>query len=536
MLTDRPLDHARGALPAELRAALFSGEAALPESVERQVVELGEAAVPGLLEVATDLELAEMDAPGQGLAPAHAVKLLGEIGAAAAAAPLIDVLERLDDDDFLYNEVCLALPRFGAALLEPALAALAASPNEAPRDALCFALAESGIQDERVFEHLTQLFAESTQAGACALSVYGDPRALPLLEEQLRSLDVGEKPAITRSTLAELTGAYARIAGSLPDELKEHTASLRTQIEAAIASAALDRAAHGGPGAALVRRLENAPGRPWVCASTCTDPDCECREATLFFAAEREALNPLVALVAAGGQEKELWEHARLHPTGGVTLAVIGIDEGDVGSLIDDTGAVLEVDETSDNVAMTRATSWVDGELLDALSAHWCRAKGLDPDATAQLEGFSWRRGEELPWTDVFNRSRIDVYALDDGLYELVEHYCPLPDCDCNGVVLEWIELGKKERVVSTIEHTIGSPLPTGGGDALLTRLWARFSQRYPDHEQHWSERRKRMQAFCARLLAYRAAHRPEKSAAKWVSTSQKGSKGKQSRKGKKRK
>jgi hypothetical protein len=40
------------------------------------------------------------------------------------------------------------------------------------------------------------------------------------------------------------------------------------------------------------------------------------------------------------------------------------------------------------------------------------------------------------------------------------------------------------------------------------------------------------MQQFCTRLLAYRAAHRPERVATKWVSTSQKGRKDK---KGKKR-
>ena len=242
MVTDRPLEVPKcGVLPPELRDALFSGEGDLPEPVEERIVALGEAAVPELLAVAGDLELAEADASGQGMAPVHAVRLLGAIGAPAAVAPLVDVLAELVDDDVLYDEVCRALPRFGAALLEPALDALAAGPNEAVRDAICFALAESGVKDERVFEHLTQLFADNPEPGAYALSEYGDARALPLLEERLRSLVVGAKPALTRSTLGELTEAYRLIAGSLPDDLKEHIASLRTAIEAAIASAALDR-------------------------------------------------------------------------------------------------------------------------------------------------------------------------------------------------------------------------------------------------------------------------------------------------------
>jgi hypothetical protein len=544
MVTDRPLEPPRAALPPELRAALFSGQGKLPESVEQQIVALGESVVPELLEVATDLELAETDAPGQGFAPTHAVKLLGAIGAPSAAAPIVDVLAELDDDEVLYNEVCLALPHFGAALVEPALAALAASPSDAAHDALCFALAESGIKDERIFEHLVGFFAENAESGACALAEYGDARALPLLAERLRGLVVGAKPALTRSTLNELTEAYRRIAGSLPVDLEEHAKSLRTGIEAAIASAALDRASHGRAASVFLRRLAKTPAGPWVCAATCTEPDCACREATLFFAEEREVLDPVVALVAAGGQGRELWDHARLHPTRDVTMAVLEIDDGSLVSLIDDTGAILKGiesgPEATDNAApvssdgsdpANRVASLVDGELLDALNTHWCRGKGIDPEATADLDGFSWRRGEELPWTDVFNRKRLDVYALDDGLYEFVEHYCPLPDCDCNRVVLEWIELGKKERIVATVQHTIGSPLPPGAGDALLTRLWARFSERYPNHEQHFSERRKRMQAFCARLIAYRAAHRPEKVGAKWISTSQKGRKGKKGNK-----
>jgi hypothetical protein len=535
MVTDRPLEvPGPAALPPELREALFSGEGDLQEPVEAQIVALGESAVPELLEVATDLDLAEADAPGQGMAPVRAVKLLGAIAAPAAAAPLVDLLAELDDDDVLYDELCRALPRFGAALLEPALDALAAGPNEATRDALCFALAESGVKDERIFGHLAGFFAEHADPGAYVLSEYGDARALPLLEERLRGLVVDARPALTRSSLGELAGAYRRIAGSLPADLDEHVASLRTQIEAAIASAALHRASEGQAPLVFLRRLAKTPGGPWVCAATCTQPDCDCREATVFFADEREALDPVAALIAAGGREKELWDHARLQPTHGVTMAVIGIDDGSVGTVIDCTGAVLEVDETGNNAATTEVESLLDGELLDALNAHWCRGKGIDPDATADLEGFGWRRGEELPWTDVFRRARIDVYLLDDDLYELVEHYCPLPDCDCNGVVLEWIELGKTERVVGTVQHTIGSPLPEGAGDALLSRLWARFSERYPNHEQHFSERRQRMQAFCTRLLAYRAAHRPDGIAAKWISTSKKGRKGEKP--GKKRK
>jgi hypothetical protein len=535
MLTDRPLEPPTSAvgLPPELREAIFSGEEHLPESVEQQIVALGEGAVPELIELGIDLDLAEMDAPGGGMAPVHAVRLLGAIATPAAAAPLVDLLGELDDDDILYNEVTLVLSRFGRALLEPALAALAERPSEQARDALYFGLAESGQRDDRIFEHLARFFRESTEVGAYALSVYGDPRALPLLEQRLRDLEVGDRPAITRSTLTELTEAYQRIAGSLPADLKEHAASLRTEVEAAIAGAALDRAAQGDFGAALVRRLENAPGKPWVCASTCMDPGCKCRQATLFFASERSALDPVLALLAAGGQEKELRDHARLHPAAGVTMAVIEIDDGSVGTLIDETGAVWEADGGDDNAAVAQVASLLDGELLDALNAHWCRAKGIDPDATAELEGFGWHRGEELPWTDVFNRTRLDVYGLEDHIYEFVEHYCPLPDCECNGVVLEWIELGKTERVVGTVEHTIGGPLPSGGGDALLTRLWKRFSERYPNHEQHFSDRRQRMQAFCTRLIAYRAAHRPERLAPKWVSTSQKGRKGK---KGKQRK
>ncbi|MBN2191656.1 MAG: hypothetical protein JW751_02475 [Polyangiaceae bacterium] len=86
-----------------------------------------------LLAIATDPDLAEEDAPGDGDAPVHAARLLGRIGDPAAIEPLLTVLQRLDWSDVLYSAICLALPRFGGALVEPALAVLAADPPPAPK-------------------------------------------------------------------------------------------------------------------------------------------------------------------------------------------------------------------------------------------------------------------------------------------------------------------------------------------------------------------------------------------------------------------
>jgi hypothetical protein len=102
--------------------------------------------VPDLLRMASDPELnhADEDDP-RVYVPLHAWRALGQLAAPEAAAPLVDLLVRLPDDDFANEELPEVLGMIGAAALEPAAAALAnASHEERTRVSAANALEEIG--------------------------------------------------------------------------------------------------------------------------------------------------------------------------------------------------------------------------------------------------------------------------------------------------------------------------------------------------------------------------------------------------------
>lgn len=87
--------------------------------------------VPELILMACDpgLNNADEDDP-HAFAPLHAWRALGQLAAPEAAAPLVDLLVRLPEDDFANEELPEVLGMIGAAALEPAAAALANTSHE----------------------------------------------------------------------------------------------------------------------------------------------------------------------------------------------------------------------------------------------------------------------------------------------------------------------------------------------------------------------------------------------------------------------
>jgi tetratricopeptide (TPR) repeat protein len=80
----------------------------------------GEVAVPPLIEIATDPELiwADSDSP-EVWAPTHAMHLLGRLQATAAIAPLLALLEREEEADWIRKELPDVLAQIGPAAIEP---------------------------------------------------------------------------------------------------------------------------------------------------------------------------------------------------------------------------------------------------------------------------------------------------------------------------------------------------------------------------------------------------------------------------------
>ena len=86
----------------------------------QEIQDQGEAAVPQLIELATDPELiwADSDSP-EVWAPTHAMRLLGRLRAMAAIEPLIALLEEEEEVDWIREELPDVLAQIGPAAIKP---------------------------------------------------------------------------------------------------------------------------------------------------------------------------------------------------------------------------------------------------------------------------------------------------------------------------------------------------------------------------------------------------------------------------------
>lgn len=92
---------------------------------------IGPEHVPELIRMACDLELSHADQDDPRVyAPLHAWRALGQLAPPEAAAPLVDLLVRLPDDDFANEDLPVVLGMIGASSVEPVAAVLADSAIE----------------------------------------------------------------------------------------------------------------------------------------------------------------------------------------------------------------------------------------------------------------------------------------------------------------------------------------------------------------------------------------------------------------------
>jgi hypothetical protein len=132
-----------------------------------------------------DRQLWEEDAAGNGWAPIHAAKLLGQRQATEAIPTLIEALHHLGDDDILASAAIVALSNMGAPAAEAAYSLHESTRSEFLRSAACTIIAKSGARDPRYEALLRALLDEDPSWGAACLAMYGDPSALEPLSEAL---------------------------------------------------------------------------------------------------------------------------------------------------------------------------------------------------------------------------------------------------------------------------------------------------------------------------------------------------------------
>jgi hypothetical protein len=204
----------------------------LPHALRGQILALGKSAVPELLSILEDEDLALAESPGEGWAPIHAVDLLVDLGATEAIEPLLRALAESEWDEILHDRILLRLHDLGPAVLEAALAALARTTDSEFRDAICYVLAELGVKDERIYAELCTLFDRDDTAGAGCFADYGDPRALPRIERALWEFDTEGRGTFGLMGLADLVEAYNELGGDMPPELGERIERVREEWSA----------------------------------------------------------------------------------------------------------------------------------------------------------------------------------------------------------------------------------------------------------------------------------------------------------------
>jgi hypothetical protein len=187
----------------------------LPPKLRAEILALGAEAIPRLIGILEDIE--------GGWAPVHAADLLLDLKAVDAIEPMLQVLAETDFDDVLYNHVVVRLPELGAAVLEPALAFLADNDHDEDTfQSVCEVLAKLGVKDERIFDALCDVFEPGDEPLTSGLlASYGDPRALPLIEDAILSFEPDLASLSSRSDLIELLDAHERLGGVLAHDVQE---------------------------------------------------------------------------------------------------------------------------------------------------------------------------------------------------------------------------------------------------------------------------------------------------------------------------
>lgn len=205
----------------------------LPEDLAREVAGGDrEATVPILIDIPSDESLRDGDSPGEGWAPIHAMRLLAELGASEAVPHLLRIPAEEHWDTIIADQAWVILPKFGALALEPAIDAYDEDGTPSYRAALCVALSELGVKDERIHERLVESFPYDQPLIAGAFATYGDARALPLLSDALDDASIDEEHEFADPiAISEIAHTIEHLGGTL-------RADQRTLVEATRAASA----------------------------------------------------------------------------------------------------------------------------------------------------------------------------------------------------------------------------------------------------------------------------------------------------------
>jgi hypothetical protein len=101
---------------------------------------------------------------------------------------------------------------------------------------------------------------------------------------------------------------------------------------------------------------------------------------------------------------------------------------------------------------------------------------------------------------------RQNLYDLGHHVYEAHELYCPIPECNCGKVVIDFEARSPRGAahpgsVVVSSADPAATLEPSKRGQARLEQLWAAFQQRHPHHAARFAGRDARIKSIGARFV-----------------------------------
>ncbi|MGH8217476.1 MAG: hypothetical protein ACREUT_02730 [Steroidobacteraceae bacterium] len=244
----------------------------------------------------------------------------------------------------------------------------------------------------------------------------------------------------------------------------------------------------------------------WLWIRTCAHPRCDCRSAFVVASdAGAEALHEQAAAVrnalAAGASQSEVGaqlidvDHFLLDIDSARVSWFNGRDEIDV----------------RDHPRLAPIARRIDGEMLDEIGRLWHLGKGRsDPEQRVlnarKVVPRGWKRGDLLAWDELCAGVRRDLYDLGHHIYEAHELYCPVPECTCGEVVIDFEARSPRGAphpggVVVSSPDAVAKLEPSKLGQARLEQLWAAFQQRHPRYADRFAKRYATIKIIGARCV-----------------------------------
>lgn len=257
------------------------------------------------------------------------------------------------------------------------------------------------------------------------------------------------------------------------------------------------------PNEAVLRLGTQGSSFLWV--KTCPAQKCDCRKALIVATdAGHEAL--LAHRKLAHEVEDQGWaaQTARLEAAG-VDHFYLDIDSTAVYRLQDNRRT-----DVSGDPRVAAFARRIDGELLEEIGRLWRRGKGWQDLEERMLQAKEivmrgWKRGRMVSWDDLQMDVRQDLYLLDGRAYEAQELYCPVPDCTCGEVYIDF-ETGRRLTSIGHVETSLSgaSPAlkPKSRHAIQLQQLWAAYQQRHPDYPARLARRYAVVKKLGARFVA----------------------------------